>query len=179
MKNGQKVLVSDIDGTIIWLSLPAQVHEFVFRHRCFLIFFLLIFPLACFFYFLRPRKKSAKIKIIKHRENGGRIVFVSATEDIFLARWIIGSWLKIWGVPYDRIALCPHNQKVREFKLGILKKEHCDIFLENEIPIVAYVTKKMIQLGKKRIVNIMGKNGYFTIHFATFDPSPMGVVTLI
>lgn len=168
MNNGKKVLVSDIDGTIIWLSLLPSMHDSMSKYRAYLIFFLPIFPLAYFFYLLRPRKKSAKIKIRQHRKDGGRVVIFSATENMFLTRWVIKTWLKLWCVPYDRLVLRPHSRLIKDFKLEILREENCDILFENECDIVLYLRDQRERDGICDI-SISYENRFFIVRFNNFQ----------
>jgi len=164
MKNGKSVLVSDIDGTIIYFSLPSSVHSWMSRHRACLVLFLPVLPLACFFYLLRPRKKSTKIRIRQHREDGGRVVIFSATENMCLTRWIIRVWLKLWCVPYDRLVLRPHHMEINDFKLRILREEKCDILFENEPDIAFYLRDERERDGICHI-SISYENRFFIVRF--------------
>ncbi|MEA3452992.1 MAG: hypothetical protein U9Q96_01485 [Patescibacteria group bacterium] len=164
MESRQMVLVSDIDGTIIYFSLPFKVHQWMSSRRAYLIPFLLILPLAYLLYLLRPRKKSAKSRICKHKQDGGRVVIFSATEDMVLTRIIIKAWLKLWRVPYDLLALRPHGLGIKEFKLRILEEEVCDILLENNIHLVDYLIRERERRGVE-FVSKVRETRYSVVRF--------------
>ncbi|MBU3964493.1 hypothetical protein KJ562_02125 [Patescibacteria group bacterium] len=143
----KEVLITDFDGTLAWLSLPYSVHHWMLRHRAGLIFLIPFIPLAFVGYLLRPPKKTAKRTILEHRNKGGRVVVFSSTENLWITRLIIWSWLKVWRVPIDRLALRPRRRSTENFKAEVLLEEGCSVLLENETPIIVRLVGEMLQSG--------------------------------
>jgi len=169
MKNGQKVLIFDIDGTAIHWSLSPRVHEFLSRHWRWMIFFgLPLFPLTCvvcLFYILRPCNRRARAIIRNHTREGGRAIGFSSNKDICLNRWMIKSCLKLSSIPFDELILCPDDELTRDFKLRIVRERECDILLENERDIVLYIRN---QRQKDGYTGISSTNGFFVVRFGDF-----------
>ena len=168
MKDGKKVLVSDLDGTLISFSLSSKLQHIILRYKVYPLLLLLFLPL----YLMRIRKKTSKEMILEVKRQGGRIILFSATKNFFLSKEIIKLWLLLWGVPYDKIILRPKGEGVKEFKYRILREEKADVLLENELPIVGYVVKRFLSAGSAgmRIIDIIWENGYSIICFSTFNP---------
>jgi len=163
-KTKPEVLVTDFDGTLAWFSLPYFVHRWIAEHRTGLILFILLFPLVFVGYLLRPPKRSAKEAVIEHKRRGGRVVVFSSTENLWVTRLIIRSWLKVWRVPFDRLALHPRGQLTENFKAEVLLEEGCSVLLENEILMVAQLVEKMLNSGFRNI-NIIRQQHYSKVRF--------------
>jgi len=160
VNNGRQVLVSDIDGTVIRWTFRPRIHEFLSRHKHWLIPFSPLFP----FYVIRPCNREARKLIRYHREKGGRNIFFSATPDMGLTRLLVNLCLRSSRFSFDRLALCPKNESIIDFKLRIIKDEHCDILLENEADIVRYLVDKMSQEGVRS--DVVKNGGYFIVRFS-------------
>lgn len=150
----RKVLISDFDGTLAWLSLPRCIHHWMSQHRSWLIPLIPFLPVAHALYILRPCKKTAKQAILKHKAEGGRVVVFSSTENLWITRLIIWSWLKVWQVPCDRLALRPHGKLTDSFKMEVVIEEGCDVLLENEIPMVVLLIGRMLKSGFRDISTV-------------------------
>jgi hypothetical protein len=147
VKARKRVLISDFDGTLAWLSLPYCVHHWMSQHRNGLILLIPLLPIAYVLYILRPCKKTAKQTILEHKAEGGRVVVFSSTEDLRITRFIIWSWLRVRSVPCDRLVLRPHKELTDNFKAEVLIEEGCDVLLENETPMVVLLIGKMLEFG--------------------------------
>ena len=161
MKDGHPVLVSDIDGTAFYWSLPPRIQEFLLRHKHWLILASPLFPA----YIFRPCNRKTRALIRENQEKGGRNIFVSATKDMRLTRPIVNACLRASHMPLDELILCPQDESARDFKLRIVQEEGCDILLEDEKKIVDHVVDVMRREGVHSDVTKNG-GGYFTVRFS-------------
>ncbi len=173
MKDGQKILFFDIDGTAIRWSLPAGIYEFLLRHRSWLISFGILLPplacLACAFYVFRPCNKRARAIIRDHIREGGQAISVSSTKDARLTRWMARACLKSSRIPFHGLFLCPGDEATQGFKLRMIREEGCDVFLENERDIALYARDKLQRDGF-RDTSISSNHGFFVVRFGDFRP---------
>jgi hypothetical protein len=166
-----EVLVSDFDGTLARISLPCPVHQWLARHRNGLIPLLIplipFLPLVFVGYLSRPPIRSAKEAILQHKERGGRVVVFSSTEDLRLTRCLIWSWLWLWRVPVDRLVLRSNGDSAEDFKMGVLLQESCPslILLENEVPMVSELIRRMLGSGFRNISAARNGQRYTTVRF--------------
>jgi len=155
VKNGQKVLISDLDGTLIWFSLPPSFQGLNYA------WFIVppLFPVLFLGYLLRPRKRSVKARICQQKREGGRVILATATKDNRLARGIIRSWLKVWRVPYDKLVLRPRGMEIVDFKAKVAEKEGADVFLEDNRHIAFMVREKIHQWDRDKAIRVLKEPG--------------------
>ncbi|MBU1045797.1 hypothetical protein KJ616_01600 [Patescibacteria group bacterium] len=160
-----EVLVTDFDGTLAWLSLPYCIYHWMSEHRNGLIPLIPFLPLVFVVYLLRPPKRSAKETILQHKiRRGGRVVVFSSTENLWVARLVIWSWLKLWRVPCDRLALRPHGALTDNFKAKILLEENCSVLLENKTSVINQFIGEMLDSGF-RDISIIIQQRYSMVSF--------------
>ncbi len=166
MGRQRKVLVSDFDGTLACLTLPAPIYELVSQYRLWLVPLIFFCPAVFLFYLLRPSKKSAVSIVREHKASGGQVIVFSANENIFLARWLVATYLRFRRIPFDKLILRPHGLTSPEFKAKVSEEEGCDILLEDELKLISVIAAHKAKTGQGAgEMNIKRISGFYKVVF--------------